>query len=208
MNYFLNELLEAGYSCRWQSYRLFWGRSQRHWAELLLRVFKQLVHFYYNQTQLTVKLYFGFPGGATDKDPACQCRRHKTWVRSLDWEDSLEEGMATHFSILAWRIPWTEEPAGLQSIGSQSRTWLEWLSMHTTFPAVISPFKSMLLPMILGSCAKHHSHFKLSLTPKEFSFTIMNFGQCSPHWLEAPSLLQVKSHSSFKAYLNVVCFMN
>ena len=42
--------------------------------------------------------------------------------RSLDWEDPLEEGMACHFSILAWRIPWTEEPPRLQSIGSQSRT--------------------------------------------------------------------------------------
>ena len=41
------------------------------------------------------------------------------WVRSLGWEDSLEEGMATHSSILAWKIPWTEEPGGLQSIGSQ-----------------------------------------------------------------------------------------
>ena len=36
----------------------------------------------------------------------------ETWVRSLGWEDSLEEGMATHSSILAWRIPWTEEPGG------------------------------------------------------------------------------------------------
>ena len=40
-------------------------------------------------------------------------------VRPLDPEDSLEEGMATHFRILAWRIPWTEEPGGLQSMGSQ-----------------------------------------------------------------------------------------
>ena len=40
-------------------------------------------------------------------------------VQSLAWEDSLEKGMATHSSILAWRIPWTEEPGGLQSIGSQ-----------------------------------------------------------------------------------------
>ena len=43
----------------------------------------------------------------------------KTWVRSLGWEDPLEEGMATHSDILAWRIPWTEEPGGLQSMGSQ-----------------------------------------------------------------------------------------
>ena len=38
--------------------------------------------------------------------------------RSLGWEDPLEEGMAIHFSILTWRIPWTEEPGGLESIGS------------------------------------------------------------------------------------------
>ena len=43
----------------------------------------------------------------------------ETWVQSLGWEDALERGMATHSSILAWRIPWTEEPGGLQSMGSQ-----------------------------------------------------------------------------------------
>ena len=43
----------------------------------------------------------------------------ETWVRFLDWEDPLEKGMATHFSILAWRIPWTEEPGRLQSMGLQ-----------------------------------------------------------------------------------------
>ena len=44
----------------------------------------------------------------------------ETWVRSLGWEDPLEKEMATHSSILAWRIPWREEPGGLQSTGSQS----------------------------------------------------------------------------------------
>ena len=43
----------------------------------------------------------------------------ETWVRYLGQEDSLEKEMATHSSILAWRIPWTEEPGGLQSMGSQ-----------------------------------------------------------------------------------------
>ena len=38
------------------------------------------------------------------------------WVRSLGWEDSLEKGMATHYSILAWRIPWMEEPGGLHTV--------------------------------------------------------------------------------------------
>ena len=41
------------------------------------------------------------------------------WVQSLDWEDPLEKEMGTHSRILAWRIPWTEEPGGLQSLGSQ-----------------------------------------------------------------------------------------
>ena len=50
-----------------------------------------------------------------------QCRR-ETQVRSLGWDDPLEKEMATHSSILAWRIPWTEEPGGLQSRGSQSQT--------------------------------------------------------------------------------------
>ena len=44
----------------------------------------------------------------------------ETQVPSLGWEDSLEKEMATYSSVLAWRIPWTEEPAGLQSMGSQS----------------------------------------------------------------------------------------
>ena len=43
----------------------------------------------------------------------------ETWVRSLGWEGPLSEGMATHSSILAWRIPWTKESGGLQSVGLQ-----------------------------------------------------------------------------------------
>ena len=45
---------------------------------------------------------------------------HEIWVQSLGWNNPLEKGMATHSSILAWRIPWTEEPGGLQSMGSQT----------------------------------------------------------------------------------------
>ena len=43
----------------------------------------------------------------------------ETWVQSLSWEDPLEKGTATHTSILAWRIPWTEEPGGLEYMGSK-----------------------------------------------------------------------------------------
>ena len=45
--------------------------------------------------------------------------RQETWVWSLGWEDPLEKGMATHSSIIAWKIPWTEESGGLQFMGSQ-----------------------------------------------------------------------------------------
>ena len=58
----------------------------------------------------------GIPGGSGVKNlPAMQ----ETWVRSLGGENPLKEEMATHSSILAWRIPWTEEPGGLQFVGLQ-----------------------------------------------------------------------------------------
>ena len=53
------------------------------------------------------------------KNPPAMQEPQKMWVRSLDPKDPLEEGMATHSRILAWRIPWTEEPGRLQSMGSQ-----------------------------------------------------------------------------------------
>ena len=58
----------------------------------------------------------GFPSDSAVKNPSAM---QETQVRSLGWEDPLEEGMATHSSIRAWRVPWTEEPGGLQFIGSQ-----------------------------------------------------------------------------------------
>ena len=54
----------------------------------------------------------------------------ETWVWSLGWEDPLEKGMPTHSSVLAWKIPWTEDPGGLQSMGSQRLHRTEWLA-HT-----------------------------------------------------------------------------
>ena len=58
----------------------------------------------------------GFPGGSEGKESACSAGDLGS-IFGLG--DSLEEGMATHTSILAWRIPWTEEPGGLQFMGSQ-----------------------------------------------------------------------------------------
>ena len=67
-------------------------------------------------------IVMGFLDGSDGKESAAM---QETWVQSMEWEDFLEKGMETHSSILAWRIPWTEEPDGLQSMGSQrvERDW-------------------------------------------------------------------------------------
>ena len=71
----------------------------------------------------------GFPGGSDRKNmPA----RWETRVQSLGQEDPLEEGMTTHCSILAWRIPWTEDRGGLQPMGSQS-VWHYWETNGTFY---------------------------------------------------------------------------
>ena len=70
----------------------------------------------YVYTCVHIHVYIGSPGGSVEKNlPAKQ----ETQVRSLNLEDSLEKEMATHCSILAWEIPWKEEPRGLQSLGLQ-----------------------------------------------------------------------------------------
>ena len=60
----------------------------------------------------------------------------ENWVQSLDWEDPLEKEMATHASILAWKIPWTEEPGRLQSMGSQ-RVRHDWTTSLSFFLSCI-----------------------------------------------------------------------
>ena len=67
----------------------------------------------------TTVLLLGLPDGVVVKNPSAMLETQETWVRSLGQEDPLEEEMVTHFSILAWVIPWIEEPGRLQSMGSQ-----------------------------------------------------------------------------------------
>ena len=72
----------------------------------------------------------------------------ETWVRFLAWKDPLKKGMATHSSILAWRIPWTEEPGGLQSTGSQ-RVGHDWAtSFSLTIQAFVGKVMSLLFNML------------------------------------------------------------
>ena len=61
----------------------------------------------------------GFPGGSVVKNLVAKQEMQDMWILSLSQEDPLKEEMATHSSILAWEIPWTEEPGRLQSMGSQ-----------------------------------------------------------------------------------------
>ena len=99
------------------------------------------------------------------------------WVRFPGREDPLEEGTATHFSILAWRIPWTEEPGTLlQSMGSQSLTWLKRLSTHTaqrknrTLNDKVFPF-SFLFFFLIGT---HCLHSARRLPPQVLPSYIFN----------------------------------
>ena len=74
-------------------------------ASISMRIFS---HYLFNT--------MGSPGGSVVKNPHAMQER---WVRSLSRENPLEKEMGTHSSVLAWRIPWTEKPGGLQSIASQ-----------------------------------------------------------------------------------------
>ena len=67
----------------------------------------------------------GFPGRSGGKESAWN-------AGDLGWEDPLEEGMATHSSILAWRIPWTEEPGGLSPRGHKKQNRHDWATPHST----------------------------------------------------------------------------
>ena len=67
-------------------------------------------------------------------EPTCQWKQEtqKIWVRSLDQEDALEKEIATHSSILAWKIPWTEKPGELHSMGSQ-KVGHDWACIHVYY---------------------------------------------------------------------------
>ena len=82
----------------------------------------------WRRDRLPTPVFLGFPYDSVVKNMPTM---RETWVQSLDWEDPLEESMATHSSILAWRMPWTEESGGLQSMGLQ-RIRHDWVSKCNT----------------------------------------------------------------------------
>ena len=120
--------------------------TMEHWIQVpvLYSRFSLFIYFIHSINSV------GFPGSANSKELYCQFRREEMRVRSLGWEDALEEGMAAHSSILAWRIPWAEEPGGLQSIGSHrvGHDCSDFANTHTSI-VYICQFQSS------NSC--HHS---------------------------------------------------
>ena len=85
------------------------------------------LYFFYDKNNVSVKIFIismGFPVGSNGKESACNARDS---LNSYVGKIPLEEGMATHSSILAWRIPWTEELGRLQSMGSQ-RVRHDWVT--------------------------------------------------------------------------------
>ena len=90
-------------------------------------------HFLRILLHFTIFLRLGFPSGSIVKNPPAMLELQEMQVQSLGWEDPLGKGLATHSSILAWRMPWTEEPGGLQSMGSQRvrHNQSDFAYMHT-----------------------------------------------------------------------------
>ena len=99
----------------------------------------------------------------------------ETWLQSLGLEDPLEKGMATHSSILAWRIPWTEEPGRLQSMGSQrvGHDWVTSLSLSYPLQAIIAN----ILAFILSECQSIYKVYILFVFPWAKQFVRFNLKQ-------------------------------
>ena len=127
-----------------------------HWENTvetaLPKPIKSLKNAIYSSTQEIDKIYV--VAQMVKRLPTIQ----ETWVQSLGWEDPLEKEMATHPSTLAWRIPWTEEPGRLQSLGSQ-RVGRDWaterhITSHVLHMSVHNPeskTQSFLVKYQVGS---------------------------------------------------------
>ena len=96
----------------------------------------------------------------------------ETWVWPLGWEDPLEKGKVTHFSIFAWRIPWTEEPGKLQSMGLQESDMIAWLTL--TFNVIFFSLFEKLTDGEVLACAVAWFHFLYAFSSL-LAFKILKF---------------------------------
>ena len=112
---------------------------------------------------------WGFPGGSAVKNLLAVQESQEVQVWSLGQEDPLEEGMSTHSSILAWRLPWTEEPVGYIAYGvAKSQTQLKWLStQHSTHKPTYSSIQNYLYIFrfvpLGGKCKKKKKWIPLNI---------------------------------------------
>ena len=119
----------------------------------------------------------------------------ETWVPSLGQEDSLEEGMATHCSMLAWRIPWTEEPSGPQSVELQrvGHEWSNWalqdINKTTNINALvwlqlISEFSDILFQSLTDLFPTSQSYLHFSISTHHLYMALTASILCCSHWPE------------------------
>ena len=94
-----------------------------------------------------------FPSGSVVRNPPA---KQETGVQCLGWDDPLEKEMATHFSILAWRIPWTGEPGGLQSMGSQ-RVGHDLLTKQQITTTTRNYIQYLVIPISASVCISYSS---------------------------------------------------
>ena len=117
----------------------------------------------------------------------------ETWVLSLGWEDPPEKEMATHSSTLAEKIPWMEEPGGLQSTGSQSRTWLRDFTTSSNaklLSKVVEPI------FILTSSAWEFLSHHIPFCPQFYLFKINSGDLLGVQWL--------RFHASFAMGMGLI----
>ena len=116
-------------------YPQLWKPEFRGFVHRVMQELKQRSPRFYKETHFIWNRLWevqGFPSGSDGKEYVCNARE---WVLSLGWEHPLEKELATHSSVLPWRILCTEEPGGLQSMVSQrvAHNWETMLSLHFTW---------------------------------------------------------------------------
>ena len=150
-----------------------------------------------------ISVYLGFPVGSDGKNlPAMQ----ETWIWSLGWEDSLEEGTVTYSNIFAWKIPRTEEPGGLQSIGSEKvwHNWNDWACTRAHTHAYSGFHHSALTKKLLLNSTKDlyvdnaHKHLSTCFTWSKLKLTFLS---------ELPSFQSPHDDSCFILQMSLQLFM-
>ena len=103
------------------------------WIQISVSINKMLLEHNHACLLLSIAAFMGFPGGSMVRNLPAMQEMQEIQVQSLVQEDPLEEGLATHFNILAWRTQWIEEPGGLQSMESQrvGHVWCDWACSHS-----------------------------------------------------------------------------